>query len=163
RPAGSPYPKDRRSRPRKPAVVREGITTGTSPQAGRAGALPRLAAVGRPAARGGRVHGLVGEAVGGGGLVPRAPGGGHPAGGAGPRARAACLASAASLRRSGCLICQRPDICSTTSLESIRTSASAPGASRPAARRPASRPEYSATLLVARPMGSLTSASTSPV
>src|SRR5260370_17966602 len=64
---------------------------------------------------------------------------------------------------SGCLICQRPDICSTTSLESIRTSTSAPCAVAAAARRPAISPEYSATLLVARPMLSLTSASTSPV
>ena len=38
--------------------------------------------------------------------------------------RAACAASGFM---SGCLIFQRPDICSTTSLESIRTSRSAPG------------------------------------
>src|SRR5215471_5305905 len=64
---------------------------------------------------------------------------------------------------SGCLICQRPDICSTTSLESIRTSTSAPRAIATAASRPAISPEYSATLLVARPMLLLSSASTSRV
>ena len=52
---------------------------------------------------------------------------------------------------SGCLIFQRPDICSTTSLESIRTSTSAVGSRSSAACRPATRPPYSATLLVARP------------
>src|SRR5579863_5786516 len=55
-----------------------------------------------------------------------------------PSARAAWLASAARARRPGFLIFQRPDICSTTSLESIRTSVAAPRASLPAARRPAS-------------------------
>ncbi len=38
-----------------------------------------------------------------------------------PRRRAAALARDASGCSAGCLICQRPDICSTTSLESIRT------------------------------------------
>ncbi len=59
-------------------------------------------------------------------------------------------ASAASGRRPACLICQRPDICSTTSLESIRTSTSSAPSSA-AALRPAIRPEYSATLLVVTP------------
>src|SRR5919206_1359 len=70
----------------------------------------------------------------------------------------AARACAASRRMSSCLICQRPDICSTTSLESIRTSTAASGSSSAAAVRPASRPRYSATLLVAVPMASATSA-----
>ena len=41
---------------------------------------------------------------------------------------------------SSCLICQRPDICSTTSLESIRTSITASGSIARAARSPATRP-----------------------
>ena len=64
---------------------------------------------------------------------------------------------------SSCLIFQRPDICSTTSLESIRTSTSRPGRSRarPRARRPArSTPPR---CCVAVPMDSARSASTSPV
>ncbi|CAM5610069.1 hypothetical protein SANTM175S_01430 [Streptomyces antimycoticus] len=73
------------------------------------------------------------------------------------------LASAASGRISGCLIFQRPDICSMTSLESIRTRTSASGSRAYAARNPAIRPLYSATLLVAVPMYSATSASGSPV
>ncbi len=69
---------------------------------------------------------------------------------------------------SGCLIFQRPDICSTTSLESIRTctrgpSPAASGTSAFAARRPAMRPLYSATLFVATPMYSAVSARVSPV
>src|SRR4051794_33208141 len=64
---------------------------------------------------------------------------------------------------SGCLICQRPDICSTTSLESIRTSTLAVGSRSRAACRPATRPPYSATLLVARPTDSARSARTRPV
>ncbi len=72
-------------------------------------------------------------------------------------------ASAASGRMSGCLIFQRPDICSTTSLESIRTRTSASGSRACAARRPASSPRYSATLLVAVPMYSAASARVSPV
>ncbi|CAM5438978.1 hypothetical protein SMICM304S_09764 [Streptomyces microflavus] len=76
-------------------------------------------------------------------------------------------ARAASGFMSGCLIFQRPDICSTTSLESIRTwtrSASpASGNSAFAAVRPAIRPRYSATLLVATPMYSAASARVSPV
>ena len=62
------------------------------------------------------------------------------------------LASSASGLMSGCLIFQRPDICSTTSLESIRTSMSASGANSSASLSPAIRPEYSATLLVAIPI-----------
>ena len=46
------------------------------------------------------------------------------------------LASVASGRMSGCLIFQRPDICSTTSLESIRTSMSASGANSSASLQP---------------------------
>lgn len=72
-------------------------------------------------------------------------------------------ASAASGFMSGCLIFQRPDICSTTSLESIRTWTVAVGSSSRAARRPATRPRYSATLFVATPMYSAASASVSPV
>lgn len=77
-------------------------------------------------------------------------------------------ASAASGFMSGCLIFQRPDICSTTSLESIRTrtwtapSAEASGTSAFAAFRPAMRPLYSATLFVATPMYSAASARVSP-
>lgn len=76
-------------------------------------------------------------------------------------------ARAASGFMSGCLIFQRPDICSTTSLESIRTwtrSASpASGNNAFAAVRPAIRPRYSATLFVATPMYSAVSARGSPV
>src|SRR5579875_1665178 len=64
---------------------------------------------------------------------------------------------------SGCLTRHRPDICSTTSFESIRTSTDACGSIRATARRPAIRPEYSATLLVATPSDSDSSARTSPV
>ena len=71
-------------------------------------------------------------------------------------------ASAASGRRPGFLICQRPDICSTTSLESIRTSTRVAFSSA-AARSPAIRPEYSATLLVVVPREAYRSSSTSPV
>ena len=73
------------------------------------------------------------------------------------------LASTASGRMSGCLIFQLPDICSTTSLESIRTSMSASGASSAAIRSPAISPEYSATLLVATPIVVPSSAITAPV
>jgi hypothetical protein len=76
--------------------------------------------------------------------------------------RISAAASAASGRSPGFLICQRPHICSTTSLESIRTSTSTAPSSA-AARSPAIRPEYSATLLVATPSPSARSASTSPV
>ena len=62
------------------------------------------------------------------------------------------LASSASGFMLACLIFQRPDICSTTSLESIRTSTSASGANSSASRSPAIRPEYSATLLEAMPI-----------
>src|SRR4051794_19531249 len=68
----------------------------------------------------------------------------------------------ASGRMSGCLIFQRPLICSTTSLESIRTSTSAEGSSSSAASRPAISPRYSATLLVAVPIDSERSATTTP-
>ncbi|OOK71976.1 putative phosphoglycerate mutase [Mycobacterium kansasii] len=54
---------------------------------------------------------------------------------------------------------QRPHICSTTSLESIRTVASV-APSFTASSRPAINPRYSATLLVARPIACLDSAST---
>ena len=73
------------------------------------------------------------------------------------------VASAASGFMSGCLIFQRPDICSTTSLESIRTSISACGANCSASRRPPISPLYSATLLVATPIVDPSSAITSPV
>ena len=76
---------------------------------------------------------------------------------------ASCWARAANGRMSGCLIFQRPDICSTTSLESIRTRTFAPGSRALAALSPAIRPLYSATLLVATPMYSAASASVSPV
>lgn len=72
-------------------------------------------------------------------------------------------ASAASGFMSGCLIFQRPDSCSTTSLESIRTRTDASGSSSYAAFRPAMSPRYSATLLVATPMYSAASTSVSPV
>ena len=73
------------------------------------------------------------------------------------------LASIASGRMLACLTFQRPDICSTTSLESIRTSMSAPGANSSASLSPAIRPEYSATLLEATPIVEASSAMTSPV
>ncbi|COX36119.1 Uncharacterised protein [Mycobacterium tuberculosis] len=53
----------------------------------------------------------------------------------------------------------RPDICSTTSLESISTAASV-APSFTASSKPAIRPRYSATLFVARPIACLDSAST---
>ena len=62
------------------------------------------------------------------------------------------LASRASGFMSGCLIFQRPAICSMTSFESIRTSTSASGSTSRAISRPAIKPRYSATLLVARPI-----------
>ena len=62
-------------------------------------------------------------------------------------AAARSRARSASGRMSGCLIFQRPDICSTTSLESIRTSTVAVGSSSRTASSPAIRPRYSATLL----------------
>ena len=68
-------------------------------------------------------------------------------------AAARSRASSASRRMSACLIFQRPDICSTTSLESIRTSTSAAGSIRGQRSSPAIRPEYSATLLDALPSG----------
>ena len=73
------------------------------------------------------------------------------------------LASIASGLMSGCLIFQLPLICSTTSLESIRTSMSAPGATCSAILSPAISPLYSATLLLATPMVVPSSASTRPV
>ncbi len=63
----------------------------------------------------------------------------------------------------GCLIFQRPDICSMTSLESMRTWTVAAGSRVWAARRPASRPRYSATLFVATPMYSAASSRVWPV
>ena len=64
---------------------------------------------------------------------------------------------------SSCLIFQRPDICSTTSLESIRTCTCALGSMANAASSPAINPRYSATLLDAVPSGSARSASNAPV
>ena len=64
---------------------------------------------------------------------------------------AASAASRASWRMVACLICQRPDICSITSLESMRITTSVAPSSF-AASRPAIRPRYSATLLVSMPM-----------
>ncbi|KDQ66997.1 hypothetical protein DT87_07085 [Streptomyces sp. NTK 937] len=74
-------------------------------------------------------------------------------------------ARAASGFMSGCLIFQRPDICSTTSLESIRTRTrtSVSGNRSRTAVRPAISPRYSATLLDATPMNSAASASTCAV
>jgi hypothetical protein len=68
-------------------------------------------------------------------------------------------ASAASWRSPGCLIFQRPVICSMTSLESMVTSTSVAPRSA-AAASPAISPEYSATLLVATPIEADRSAST---
>src|SRR4051812_18775516 len=73
------------------------------------------------------------------------------------------LASSASGFMSGCLILQVPLICSTTSLESIRTSTSASGATVCAMVSPAIRPRYSATLLLAIPIVVPSSARTRPV
>ena len=64
---------------------------------------------------------------------------------------------------SGCLIFQRPDICSTTSLESSRASTVASASSSRTASSPAISPRYSATLLLAVPMCSASSRSTAPV
>ncbi|SLI09280.1 Uncharacterised protein [Mycobacteroides abscessus subsp. abscessus] len=58
-----------------------------------------------------------------------------------------------------CLTFHRPDICSTTSLESIRTS-TVRAPSSAAASSPAISPRYSATLFVAMPTLSRRSAST---
>jgi hypothetical protein len=71
-------------------------------------------------------------------------------------------ASAASGRSPGCLICQRPDICSITSFESIRTSTCVAFSSR-AAFSPSIRPVYSATLLVVMPSDPYRSSKISPV
>src|SRR5690606_13137600 len=76
--------------------------------------------------------------------------------------RASWAARAASGRNPGCLIFHRPDICSTTSLESIRTSTWVAPSSL-AAWSPAISPPYSATLFVARPIAADRSSSTSPV
>ena len=84
----------------------------------------------------GRVHRLVGQPVGP--LVTRSAA--PRCSGSRPSRSAACRPSVASARMAGSLIFQRPDICSTTSLESIRTSTSAPGARSPAARRPGDQP-----------------------
>ena len=73
------------------------------------------------------------------------------------------FASRASGFMSGCLIFQLPLICSTTSLESIRTSTSASGATVCAIVRPAIRPRYSATLLLAVPIVVPSSARTRPL
>src|SRR5690606_23261110 len=62
----------------------------------------------------------------------------------------------------GCFPSRRPDICSAARLASIRPPTTASGSLRAAASRPAISPRYSATLLVAVPIGSATSASTSP-
>ncbi len=78
-------------------------------------------------------------------------------------AGASSCACAASGFIAGCLIFHRPDICSTTSLESSLASTAAPGASSAASRSPAIRPWYSATLLLATPIAVPSSASTSPV
>ena len=64
---------------------------------------------------------------------------------------------------SSCLIFHRPDICSTTSLESRRTRTSAAGSIASAASSPAMSPRYSATLFDAFPSGSARSASRAPV
>ena len=58
---------------------------------------------------------------------------------------------------------QRPDICSTTSLLSIRTRSSASGAISLATSTAASTALYSATLFVATPMNIAISAKTLPV
>src|ERR1035437_1556570 len=61
------------------------------------------------------------------------------------------------------LTCQRPDICSTTSLESARTSMRAPGSISTAARSPSISPVYSATVFETTPRSPARSASTAPV
>ena len=57
----------------------------------------------------------------------------------------------ASCLMSGCLIFQRPLICSTTSFESSLASTSASGSSRATICRPVTSPVYSATLFVVSP------------
>ncbi|SIK38418.1 Uncharacterised protein [Mycobacteroides abscessus subsp. abscessus] len=64
-----------------------------------------------------------------------------------------------SVIRSGCFTFHLPDICSTTSLESIETLTSV-APRRAASANPAIRPRYSATLLVAWPMASQASPNT---
>src|SRR5665647_3626386 len=59
--------------------------------------------------------------------------------------------------------CQRPDICSMTSLESARTSMRAAGSISAAARSPSISPVYSATLFETTPRYPARSASTAPV
>jgi hypothetical protein len=82
------------------------------------------------------------------------------------RTAGSCASSADASRASGfidgCLTCQRPLICSTTSLLSMRTSTSS-GSRSIAARNPAMSPPYSATLFVATPIAAARSARTSPV
>jgi hypothetical protein len=75
---------------------------------------------------------------------------------------ASFAASAASGRKPGFLICQRPDICSTTSFESIRTCTPV-AFSSPAARSPSISPVYSATLFVVMPSDAYRSSRISPV
>src|SRR5450756_2304808 len=61
------------------------------------------------------------------------------------------------------LTCQRPDICSMTSLESARTSMRAAGSISAAARSPSISPVYSATLFETTPRYPARSARTAPV
>ena len=72
----------------------------------------------------------------------------------------AARATLANSRMLSCLICQRPDICSTTNLESIETLISASGAIEFMYSSPAMSPRYSATLLVAVPINSANSITT---
>ena len=150
----------------RPAAAPRGIRAGRDGRpVGRIGPADRRRA-GQPAGRGpgpvagrgGGVHRLVGQPVGVAVLGPRDP--------ARSSIRSNRPASSpawrASGRIAGCLTCQRPDICSMTSLESICTRTSAAPSSA-AAVSPAIRPRYSATLLVAMPMAALRSASTAPV
>src|SRR5689334_16519401 len=78
-----------------------------------------------------------------------------------PNSRSAAIACACSGFMSGCLTLYSPLTCLATSSESLITSTSVAPSAR-ARSRPSRSPRYSATLLVASPMGDDASSSTSP-
>ena len=118
----------------EPVAAAASCEPSARPAAGPASATARAPAPRRldQGSIGAAVEGRVDEPVGGLVLLPRDPGVGDLA--AAATRRSACLASCFM---SGCLTCQRPDICSTTSLESIRTSTC--GVRVELARRPRGR------------------------
>ena len=108
--------RSRRAAPGRAGSVRDRPAASTAASAARRG---RRRASGARDLAGGAVHRLVGEPVGVLVLLARDP---LERDVVEPRRSAA--ASRASARSAGCLTCQVPFICSTTSLESIRTATS---------------------------------------